>query len=390
MSLLTSIFGSKETSGSSKKGPTEEGETSAPLFDQHVEVPEPKALPPSRTKKRDSVNNKENARKKQKVHHEEDSEEKNERSIFVGNLPVSTTRKDLTKLFSKIGKVESARLRSAATTGVKVAPDHAGDQNLVRKVCFNTKRIDTTVKNSIQGYVVFQSKESAKKAIDTYNSSEIEVNGEKRRIRVDSATPTMMEPARTVFVGNLPYATDEMTLQDHFATVCQFSIEDIEGVRIVRDKETFQCKGFAYVLLKDKSMVAKALRMANETEYLKQKLRVQVCSSKSFRSGDPKKQKEVVPERKKNKQRASGEKQATPRGQDKEDDRRPTPYGALRRLLAKEAESLESDKKRRARGEKKKSATGKSKRKMSETKTEQRVKKLEKRVKNGMGKARKK
>jgi nucleolar protein 12 len=46
-----------------------------------------------------------------------------DRTIFVGNLPLDTTRNSLKSIFIKCGKVESTRLRSIATTGVKVAPE---------------------------------------------------------------------------------------------------------------------------------------------------------------------------------------------------------------------------------------------------------------------------
>ena len=53
---------------------------------------------------------------------------KNERTIFVGNLPKDTTRQSLASLFKSCGKVESSRIRSLATAGIKVAPEHAGNQ----------------------------------------------------------------------------------------------------------------------------------------------------------------------------------------------------------------------------------------------------------------------
>lgn len=51
-----------------------------------------------------------------------------ERTIFVGNLPLNTNRRSLENLFKDCGKIKSSRLRSFGTTGVKVAPEHAGNQ----------------------------------------------------------------------------------------------------------------------------------------------------------------------------------------------------------------------------------------------------------------------
>jgi nucleolar protein 12 len=58
--------------------------------------------------------------------------EEEERTIFVGNLPLDIKRTTLASIFKTCGKVKSARIRSVATAGVKVAPEHAGNQ--VRKI----------------------------------------------------------------------------------------------------------------------------------------------------------------------------------------------------------------------------------------------------------------
>lgn len=50
------------------------------------------------------------------------------RTIFVGNLPLEITRKQLGSVFRECGKIKSSRLRSFGTSGVKVAPEHAGNQ----------------------------------------------------------------------------------------------------------------------------------------------------------------------------------------------------------------------------------------------------------------------
>jgi len=58
-------------------------------------------------------------------------DDEEDRTIFVGNLPFDITRKKLESIFKSCGKIKSSRLRSFGTTGVKVAPEHAGNQ--VRK-----------------------------------------------------------------------------------------------------------------------------------------------------------------------------------------------------------------------------------------------------------------
>ena len=51
-----------------------------------------------------------------------------ERTIFVGNLPLSISRKQLASIFKQCGRVDSTRLRSILPTGVKLPPERKGQQ----------------------------------------------------------------------------------------------------------------------------------------------------------------------------------------------------------------------------------------------------------------------
>eukprot|EP00566_Odontella_aurita_P010872 CAMPEP_0113575852 /NCGR_PEP_ID=MMETSP0015_2-20120614/27938_1 /TAXON_ID=2838 /ORGANISM="Odontella" /LENGTH=408 /DNA_ID=CAMNT_0000479157 /DNA_START=176 /DNA_END=1398 /DNA_ORIENTATION=+ /assembly_acc=CAM_ASM_000160 len=196
-----------------------------------------------------------------------------ERTVFVGNLPADSTRKSLTALFRPCGRVVSARLRSVAVTGVKLPPGKAGNQNLMRKVCANTGLLDEEApKRTAQGYVVFASSKSVPKAL-AMNNAPASPDHRLLKLRVDTADPTL-DHSRSVFVGNLPYKADETTLRDHFSAV------DVTGVRIVRDPSTQQCKGFGYVLLKERSDVPAALEM-HGTKYMRKELRVSVCGKRT-------------------------------------------------------------------------------------------------------------
>jgi len=63
----------------------------------------------------------------------EELKEEESRTIFVGNLPPTITRRALAAIFKSCGNVLSARLRSQAVTGVKLPPEQAGNQ--VRYMC---------------------------------------------------------------------------------------------------------------------------------------------------------------------------------------------------------------------------------------------------------------
>jgi len=289
-----------------------------------------------------------------------------ERTIFVGNLPLTITRKALAALFRDCGPIASSRIRSVPVTGIKLPQDQAGNQNMMKKVCVNTNQIDSSLTDRVQGYVVFKNAEDVEKALALNN--QLELDGTK--IRVDRATPTV-DPSRSVFVGNLPYASNETTLQEHFEEGCVLEPGDVLGVRIVRDKETFQCKGFGYVLFREKNMVPTALKL-HESKYMKKKIRVMVCG-KRFKG-------------------RKGER-ARPKSKPTADQTtEKVTVGAFRRIIAKQTkEALGTNK--RKRGEKKKNVTvvkagagNLSKRAALDKKVEKKVKKLQKRVSKGMGK----
>lgn len=300
------------------------------------------------------------------IHSDYDHEnhEKNERTIFVGNIPITYTRKHLRQLFLDCGSIQSTRIRGIAIienvnddvknngnkgrkaqnasdvpigkkSVVKLPPSLAGQQQIYKKVCINTSNnttmgIDTTKKQSNIGYVVFHHKDSVEKALlknkmivpvgpipassllGTLNTTTPggDLNN-VRHIRVDRCTmmttttdnasehnnnQTLRDPKRTIFIGNLPYHTDEETLHQHIlqhmkldniekSSSSSESMNDknsiIESIRIVRNPTTYLCQGFAYVLFTSVQYVPTALRMLHQTTYMKQVLRIQACKTKT-------------------------------------------------------------------------------------------------------------
>lgn len=65
-----------------------------------------------------------------------------------------------------------------------------------------------------------------------------------RRYGLGPASPALAKGAMTkrLYVGNLPYTTDEMTLRDLFSQYGQ-----VESVQIATDRETGRSRGFAFV-----------------------------------------------------------------------------------------------------------------------------------------------
>lgn len=241
----------------------------------------------------------------------------------------------------------------------------------------NTKQfLEESPKNTAQGYVVFEKVESVEKALKK-NNQEIP-NSKGLRLRVDRSKPTM-DSTRSVFVGGLPYKANETTLRSHFCNGCGWDVNGdiVEGVRVVRDKESMQCKGFGYVLLKDKSYVPQALEM-HESKYLKREIRVLVCGKRfKNRKGAPKEGSTVV--------LSGAHRRVTGK----------TTLDKSKKILSKKTKDLmlgTKDKKKRGLKKKipvKAGNAGISKRAASEKKLDKRAKKIQKRMQKGMGKTKK-
>ncbi len=178
---------------------------------------------------------------------------KDDRTLFVGNLPISMDQKAIIKLFKEYGKIESVRIRSIPIAGMKV--DKAGDQNLVKKVSA-VRHTFGDQKSSFNAYVVFEDAASVEPAL-VENNRVID----NRHIRVDRMNPTLFDTQRSLFIGNLPYRVDEEEVREYFAKVLPHGQDDIEGIRIIRDPETLIGKGIAYLLLKTRENILDAIRL---------------------------------------------------------------------------------------------------------------------------------
>lgn len=129
-SLVASIFGSGEQNSSLSS-----------IFESSASLPakpNKQNFTESLADREKRISESEKQKKKEELQSSEsqESNEKNaallkleeDRTVFVGNLASGTSRKALASLFKTCGKVKSSRIRSVATTGVKVSPEQAGNQ----------------------------------------------------------------------------------------------------------------------------------------------------------------------------------------------------------------------------------------------------------------------
>lgn len=184
---------------------------------------------------------------------QEEERLKNERTVFVGNLPVTCNKKKLKSFFKEYGQIESVRFRSLIPA----------EGTLSKKLAAIKRKIHPDQKN-INAYVVFKDESAATKALER-NGAQF---AEGFRVRVDLATETSSRDKRSVFVGNLPYKVEESAVEKHF-----LACGNVVAVRIVRDQVTGVGRGFGYVLFENTDAVHLALKL-NNSELMGRKLRV--------------------------------------------------------------------------------------------------------------------
>eukprot|EP01097_Dermamoeba_algensis_P011609 TRINITY_DN903_c0_g1_i2.p1 TRINITY_DN903_c0_g1~~TRINITY_DN903_c0_g1_i2.p1 ORF type:complete len:202 (+),score=53.58 TRINITY_DN903_c0_g1_i2:113-718(+) len=163
-------------------------------------------------------------------------------TLFVGNLAWSVTETALQEHFSSVGKVEKA----------SIPRDH---RNYSKGF----------------GYVTFATRDEAQKALEKYNSTELEGReirldfdqgpGQKKAPKPQQAPSSPSgEPTNILFIGNLAFQVEEEQLKEIFK-----DFQGITEVRIARDRETNRSRGFGFVEFESPELASKAITL-NGTE----------------------------------------------------------------------------------------------------------------------------
>jgi RNA recognition motif-containing protein len=85
---------------------------------------------------------------------------------------------------------------------------------------------------------------------------------------------------RKLYVGNLPYETDEAALQDLFSQA-----GTVDTVQIMRDRETGRARGFAFVEMATEADAQNAINQLNERPFGGRTLAVNEARPPAPRSG---------------------------------------------------------------------------------------------------------
>lgn len=85
---------------------------------------------------------------------------------------------------------------------------------------------------------------------------------------------------RKLYVGNLPYQTDEAALQSMFA-----QCGTVDTVSVVRDKMTGQARGFAFIEMGSDAEAQAAIKQFNQADYGGRAMTVNEARPQGERSG---------------------------------------------------------------------------------------------------------
>ncbi|XP_050513918.1 RNA-binding protein 34 [Diabrotica virgifera virgifera] len=230
---------------------------------------------------------KETAKKKVKVEHDP---EEQERTIFVGNVPIKIKKKKIKQFFKKYGTIETLRIR-----GIPVA-----DPKIPKKVAAIKNEFHPD-RNSVYCYIRFTTKEEAQKALQANGSV-----FEEHHLRVHNCSTTEKpDESKAIFIGNLSFNAEEEQLWKLFEPC-----GPISSVRIIRDSYTGMGKGFAYVNFQDSDAVQLALEMEN-VKLGDRELRIKLSSVNTAKKNKKKDNKRNATRRKMGKERKSGQAQDT-------------------------------------------------------------------------------
>ncbi|KAI8107415.1 hypothetical protein M9435_002445 [Picochlorum sp. BPE23] len=213
-----------------------------------------------------------------------------QRTVFVGNLSETITKKILKAHFQKYGTIESIRFRSMPLKE---------DSKVPRRVAAASGTIDES-KGSFHAYIIFENKESVSQALQenmkvlhdrhlrvdraAVNKMRVKMVGAAKGSRaaaemVSGSHQVRYDVTKSVFVGNLPLQIeDEDVIRFFIAGLGTGSESLLEAVRVVRDPKTSVGKGIAFVLFKTRKAAKDALKLDRKA-LQGRKLRIQPAES---------------------------------------------------------------------------------------------------------------
>ncbi|KAK7195717.1 Double RNA binding domain protein 9 [Novymonas esmeraldas] len=180
--------------------------------------------------------NKKHSKKQVLRHALHTNEEEDSRTVFVGNLPNTIQKRDVEKIFKPCGSITAVRIRCQALE--QLDEKH---QNMGRAVRVLRGEIKKDGKYSATAYVLFDSAASIAAALE---KNGLVFHNRHLVVTTMDVESRAYPPETSIFLGNVAYDTTEEDVWNFFQ---EHGIADVKRVRLVRDRETGDCKGFGYV-----------------------------------------------------------------------------------------------------------------------------------------------
>jgi len=208
--------------------------------------------------------------------------EREARTLFVGNVPLTWEKKQLLRALKEAaGEKYAGKLGPVWFRAIPLKERFAAGAGHRRKVGAILREYDEKAADAKNAYVVLQSPESVNimrrvvhgLAADKRHTLRADGVGESSRLQ-------RFDRKRSVFVGGLPSNTGEADLRKVFKAA-----GDIDAVRVVRDKVTQKCKGIAFVLFVERKSVKAALGLWG-AEVLGREIRVTKVEKQDDSGGD--------------------------------------------------------------------------------------------------------
>mmetsp|Transcript_70456 Transcript_70456/g.127027 ORF Transcript_70456/g.127027 Transcript_70456/m.127027 type:complete len:441 (-) Transcript_70456:47-1369(-) len=186
----------------------------------------------------------------------EENLDREARTLFVGNVPLKWDEKQLRKFLRDClgdeyaGQLKPIWFRAIPLQGKWNWSDSMRKAGSIQKAYSD----DADSKNA---YVVLGLPEDVSKVSKLVNNKEADKTHVLRADGVgEAAIMKKFDRKRSVFVGNLPFRCTEAQVRD-----CMAPAGTVDAVRLVRDKASKECKGFAFVRYADRWSVKEALNM---------------------------------------------------------------------------------------------------------------------------------
>ena len=192
--------------------------------------------------------------------------EKDKRTLFVGNLPITLSKSSLESPFKPFGKIESSRFRSCP---VKEKYQKQNKKFGVMRRDF-VEGVDEA-KLTQNAYIVFTDAATVTKIMETSNLSSTDLFKSGHHIRLDyvvrpevesgsSGAVKKFDRKKSIYIPHLPSTVTDVDVETVIEAADESFKNNIKGVRVVRSAKAGT---FAYVLFGDRASATKAIKIGS-------------------------------------------------------------------------------------------------------------------------------